>query len=92
MKRIGYIAGVVSIAFVLTTSYAGKMIFAGSSCCGSKETAAAENKCVVCGKVVESGKGVQLECEGKKVTVCCKKCEEALKKGCEDDKGCNEKH
>lgn len=91
MKRIGYIVSAVSIAFVLTASYGEKTIFAGSSCCGDKEAAAAENKCIVCGKAVEKGKGVQVACEGKTLTVCCKKCEDALKKGCEDEKG-SDKH
>lgn len=86
MKRIGYILGAASIAFVLTASYAGNTIYAGSSCCGSKEAAAAESKCVVCGKAMENGKGIQVECEGKKITVCCKNCEAALNKACKDEK------
>ncbi|MGQ3684009.1 MAG: hypothetical protein ACUBOA_03195 [Candidatus Loosdrechtia sp.] len=95
MIRIGYFAGIVGIAFALTTaSVANKMTFAGS-CCGTKDAAAAEQKeikCVVCGKVVDKGKGVQVECEGKTVVLCCKNCEATFKKGCKNGKDCCKEH
>ncbi|TLD43456.1 MAG: hypothetical protein JETT_0274 [Candidatus Jettenia ecosi] len=95
MKRIGYFFSVVGISCALITSYAIKTTSAGEGCCGGKEASAserAENKCVVCGKVVEKNKGISVECEGKTVTLCCKDCEATFKKGCkEGNEKCCEK-
>lgn len=91
MKRIGYILGVAGIVCALTTSYVVNTAFA-SSCCSKDASAAeqAQGKCVVCGKAVEKDKGVQVQCEGKSVVVCCKDCEAAYKKDpckfCKDEK------
>lgn len=92
MKRFGYVAGIVAIAFLIMTSYAVTTTFA-SSCCGTKEASAAEkseNKCVVCGKALEKDKGVKVECEGKAITLCCDGCAAAFKKDpckyCKDEK------
>ena len=92
MKRIGYFVSVVAIAGMVLTSYAAKSIYA-SSCCGTKEAAAAEQadtKCLVCGKIVDKDKGVKVECEGKAATLCCNDCAAAFKKDpckfCNDEK------
>lgn len=94
MRRIGYFMGVIGIAFVLATSYAIKTTFA-SSCCGTKDAAAAEqteSKCVVCGKAVNKDKGVRVECEGKTFILCCKDCETVFKKGCKNGEDCCKEH
>lgn len=88
MNRIGYLIGAASIACSLMITDAVKTTFAGASCCGSKEAAAAENKCAVCGKEIEKGKGITAECDGKKVTLCCKGCEDAMKKGAKNGTCC----
>ncbi|MDN3514126.1 MAG: hypothetical protein NG747_06970 [Candidatus Brocadia sp.] len=94
MKRIGYFVSIVSFAFIVITSYTVKATLA-SSCCGTKEASAAEaekanTKCVVCGKAVDKDKGVKVECEGKKVTLCCNDCAAIFKKDpckfCDDEK------
>lgn len=92
MKRIGYFIGIAVIAGALLTSYAVKTTFA-SSCCEKKNEAASEQtdtKCVVCGKAIEKGKGVKVECEGNTVILCCDSCETVFKKDpckfCKDEK------
>ena len=83
MKRIGYFAGVATVALLSMASYTVTTAIAGSDCCGTKASAAekAETKCVACGKAIsDKEKAVKVEHEGKTIYLCCEVCAEKFKK------------
>ena len=92
MKRIGYFAGIATVALLSMASYTVTTAIAGSDCCGTKASAAekAETKCVACGKAIsDKDKSVKVEHEGKTVYLCCEVCAEKFKKDqgeCKKDK------
>ena len=83
MKRIGYFAGVASVALLSRAFYTGNGVIAGE-CCGAKQASAdekAETKCVACGKAIsDKDKSVKVEHEGKTIYLCCEVCAEKFKK------------
>ena len=84
MKRIGYFAGVATVALLSMASYTVTTAIAGSDCCGKKQASAdekAETKCLACGKAIgDKDKSVKVEHEGKTVYLCCEVCAEKFKK------------
>jgi YHS domain-containing protein len=84
MKRIGYFAGVATVALVSMASYTVTTAFAGTDCCGAKQVSAdekGETKCVACGKAISNkDTAAKVEHEGKTVYLCCEGCAEKFKK------------
>lgn len=93
MKRMGYFAGMATVAVISLTMYASPAVFAGSDCCAAKQAAAAEKaeaKCITCEKAIsDKSKAVKVEHEGKTFYFCCECCAEKFKKDpsdCKKDK------
>lgn len=93
MKRIGYIAGVVTVALLTIAICTTTMAIAGSDCCSAKKASSAEKgetKCVACGAAItDKEKAVKVEHEGKTIYLCCEGCADKFKKDqgeCRKDK------
>lgn len=88
MSHMKYFAGIMSIALLLNIT--GCL---DHGCCGTKAASTvvqSEKKCVVCGKTIEKGTGVNVDHEGMVVTLCGKDCVTTFKKDpckfCKDEK------
>ena len=88
MRHMKYFAGIMSIALLLNITGC-----VGDGCCGTKAASTvvkSEKKCVVCGKTIEKGTGVNVDHEGMVVTLCGKDCVTTFKKDpckfCKDEK------
>lgn len=83
MKRIGYFAGVASVALFSTAFSVNSPAVAGE-CCSTKQVSTAvkaETKCVACGKAIgDKEKAVKAEHEGKTIYLCCEGCADKFKK------------
>ncbi len=80
MTRIGSLIIAIAITFVVMNFDTGTITYA-DSCCDMKQVSdtSGEN-CKVCGKAVDSkGGSVEVEEDGKQISLCCEGCANAYK-------------